>query len=245
MPRYLIRKLEQVALLSPEDRRLIEELAHRRTFRLAAGEELAAEGDRPAAPRLFLEGWACRSKSFADGRRQIVGLLLPGDFFDLNLDLLQAMDHSVAAVTPVLLAEIRRDALEGLAERRPALARALAWDTLVQASIQREWTLNVGRRTALERVAHLLCEIFRRLEAVGLTEGAACELPLNQTELADATGLSVVHVNRVLRRLRIAGLLRLRGRQMELPDLPALNRLALFSPGYLHLARPKPEASIR
>lgn len=237
MPRYLIRKIEQFAVLSSDDRRHLTEVARRRVIDLADGAELVAEGDRPPDVRLFLEGWACRYKSFADGRRQILGLLLPGDLFDLNLSLLDAMDHSVVALTPLVLAEIPREAIQNLFAQSPTVALALSRDQLAQFSIQREWTLNVGRRTALERVSHLLCEIFLRLEAIGLTEGRRCTLPLNQSELADATGLSVVHVNRILQQLRSAGLLRLHGRQMELPDLPGLQRLALFNPAYLHQER--------
>jgi CRP-like cAMP-binding protein len=238
MPRYLIRKIEQFTALPPDERRNLEAVARRRVIDLADGAELVGEGDRPPGVRLFLEGWACRYKSLADGRRQILGLLLPGDLFDLNLFLLDEMDHAVVALTPLVLAEIPRDALEELLAQSPALAEALSRDLLAQIAIQREWTLNVGRRTALERVAHLLCEIFLRLEAIGLTDGRRCALPLNQAELADATGLSVVHVNRILQQLRSAGLLHLNGRQMELPDLAGLRRLALFNPAYLHRARP-------
>lgn len=237
MPRYMIRKLERFAALPPEERRRLEAAARRRVVSLKDGADLVAEGDKSTTVRLFLDGWGYRYKALADGRRQILAFLLPGDLFDLGLYLLDEADHSVGALTPLVVGELDEEELQALLADSPTLARALAWDTLVQAAVQREWTLNVGRRNALQRVAHLLCEVFLRLQAIGLTDGGRCELPLNQAALADATGLSVVHVNRVLQQLRSSGLLRLQGRQMEVPSLAGLQRLALFNPAYLHLER--------
>lgn len=241
MADILIRKLGHFGPLPGDDLRLLGAATARRIVDHAAGEEIVSEGERPQAVTLCLEGWACRSKSFADGRRQIVGLLLPGDLFDLDVRLLPAHDHAVVALTPVVVAELAAEDLQRIAEDHPQLARALRRDALIQAAIQREWIVNVGRRSAPERIAHLLCELFHRLAAVGLTDGRACELPLTQTEIADATALSVVHVNRVLQQLRSAGLLRLHGKQMELPDPAGLQRLAQFDPGYLAAGLRQPE----
>src|SRR3712207_3458341 len=108
------------------------------------------------------------------------------------------MDHSIGTITRVRLAEIPRDAILDITEQHPRITRALWWEMLVQVAIQREWTVNLGQRTGLERLAHLLCELFIRLRAVGLTQGNTVRLPVTQVDLGDATGLSNVHVNRVL-----------------------------------------------
>ena len=235
MPIRLLNKLQQYAPLTETDRLFLQTAAERRRVSLRAHEDVLVEGERPTAIFLFVEGWAYRYKTLDDGRRQILAFLLPGDLGDAGDPPAREMDHSIATLTPVVLAELVRDDLDRIAAGHPALAEALSWEALAQGAIQREWTLNVGRRTALERIAHLLCELFARLAAVGLAQGGACDLPLSQSDLADATGLSAVHVNRVLQQLRSDGLVRLHDRRMELPDLAALQRLAKFNPGYLHL----------
>ena len=142
-----------------------------------------------------------------DGRRQIVAFFVPGDFCDMNVYILREMDHSVAAVTPIKIAEIARDDFEELTGTHPRVLQALYWYELVMAAIQREWTLNLGQRTAYERIAHLLCEMFLRLESVGLTRGNSCDFPMTQVDIADASGLTAVHVNRTLQELRRDGLI--------------------------------------
>jgi CRP-like cAMP-binding protein len=147
------------------------------------------------------------------------------------------MDHSIGALTPVKYADIKRAPFEKLIADDRTLAEALWCETLLNVAIQREWAINLGRRSALERVAHLLCEIFDRLRPVGLVDGNCCSLPVTQTDLADATGLSVVHLNRTLQELRAAGLIVLRDRVLTIADLDLLKETALFSPSYLHLYR--------
>lgn len=233
MPELLLRRWGRFISLSIDDRRLVEEVVRKRVMRIETGEDLLAEGDPPRGIALFSEGWAYRYRTLEDGRRQILGYLLPGDLGDVNLPTLREMDHSVASLTAVTVALFSIGELAELAARSPRLDLAMRRDMAVQTAIQREWITSLGRRTALERVAHFLCELFLRLRLVGLTDGVACEMPLNQAELADATGLSAVHVNRVLQQLRSRGLVRLHGRQMELPGLPDLQRIALFNPTYL------------
>src|SRR3712207_2456749 len=131
-----------------------------------------------------------------DGRRQIVAILVPGDMCDLRMFILKEMDHSIGTLSPVRLAEISEDRLLEISDSSARLIRALWWSSLVEEAIAREWTVNVGRRDATERMAHLLCEIFIRLRAIGLTNGNSCELPITQSELGDALGLSHVHTNR-------------------------------------------------
>jgi CRP-like cAMP-binding protein len=235
MALHLIQKLEQFTRLSLDDRRALEQAARERVRKLGAHEHITREGDNPRYVNLFLDGWACRYKSLQDGRRQIMAFFLPGDLCDMNIFVLREMDHSIETITPVTLAEISRETLQYLTANYPRLSYALWWDTLVEAAIQREWSVNLGQRTAFERLGHLLCELFVRLRSVGLTVGNSCTLPLTQAEMADASGLSTVHVNRTLQELRAAGLIILRGKELVIPDLAALRDAALFNENYLHL----------
>lgn len=232
----LALRLEAYTKLSRDDRAAIGRVSH--TVReLPARRDLQREGDRPRYVHLILEGWAYRYKTLPDGRRQVVAFFVPGDFCDLNVYILKQMDHSIGAITRLKVADITRDEMDDLTNRFPRITQALWWAELVNASIQREWTLNVGQRSAFERIAHLLVELFLRLECVALTKGASCEFPLTQNDLADACGLTAVHVNRTLQELRRAGLIVLQGRTLTIPDLQALKNAALFNVNYLHLNR--------
>ena len=233
----LSRKLEQFAPLSGEDRAVLDRAAGERVRHFEPHTDIIREGDRPRDVNLFLTGWACRYKQLEDGRRQIVAFFLPGDLCDHNVFILREMDHHIAALTPVTLAELSREAFERMTLDHPRITQALWWETLVNASVQREWTVNLGQRDAAERMAHLMCELFVRLRGVGLTEGNGCEFPITQADLAEATGMSTVHVNRTLQELRGRQLLTLRGRRLTIPDLGALMRAGLFNPNYLHLER--------
>jgi CRP-like cAMP-binding protein len=147
------------------------------------------------------------------------------------------MDHSIGTLTPVVYSEIERERFDELTASDQTLAEALWCWALADNSIQREWVLNIGRRVALERVAHLLCEIVERLRPVGLWDGKSCAFPITQMDLADATGLSVVHLNRTLQELRASGLIILRERLLTIHDLDALKNTGLFDPNYLHYSR--------
>jgi len=231
----LVRKLEHFVRLSAEERVALERASSGRQRVLRAREDIIREGEAPRFVNLVLQGWACRFKHLDDGRRQIMAFFLPGDLCDLNAFLLRQMDHSLGTISEATIAELTHDALEDLAGHHPRIRQALWWEALVGAAVQREWTVNLGQRSALERVAHVLCELFLRLRAVGLTDGDICEWPLTQTELADTTGLSPVHVNRTLQELRASGLILLKGKVLRIPDLDALQRAAMFNPNYLHL----------
>lgn len=232
---HLIRKLEQFVRLSAADRGALERLAAGRLRRFPARADIAVEGESPGSINLILEGWACRYKVLEDGRRQIVSFFVPGDLSDLNVFILRHMDHSLAAITPTTVAEITRDMLDEVTDGHPHVTQAFWWETLVSASIQREWTLSLGQRSAAERLAHLFCELFIRLRSVGLTEGDSCDFAVPQTALAEAAGLSPVHVNRTLMALREAGLLSLGRRRLTIPDLDALMAAGMFNLNYLHL----------
>ena len=237
MNEALIRKLNNYTRLSREDVGMLNELATQHLRTVDRREDLIHEGDKPDHVNVILTGWACRYKTLEDGRRQIIAFLLPGDLCDMNVFVLREMDHSIGALTPLRFIELHRDVFEGRLQRHPRVLQALWWDSLVNSSIQREWTVNLGKRTALERIGHLFCELHLRLASVGLTQDGSCELPVTQADIGDAAGLSTVHVNRTLQDLRGAKLISLRGRTLTILDQDRLRTLSFFSDNYLHLHR--------
>lgn len=237
MTAALLQRIEKFTRLSAEDKATLSRAGSRQLRHFAMHEDIVREGEAPKALTIVHAGWACRYKMLEDGRRQIIALCLPGDICDLNVFLLREMDHSIAAITSVTVGDINRRGMEQLMASSNRIAQALWWDALVAAAIQREWTVSLGQRDAFERVAHLFCELFLRLESAGMTDGWSCEFPLTQTELGEATGLSAVHVNRTLQELRSAELIVLKDRVLTILDFEALQRAALFNPAYLHLER--------
>lgn len=230
-------RLEIFAKFSQDDRDLLQQLASRNIRDIRPRRDLVREGERPRFVYVMLDGWACRYKMLPDGRRQIVAFVMPGDLFDNHVFMLRELDHSIASITALRVAEIGREELEALVTDRPGVAQALWLNDLASLAVQREWTLNVGQRSAYERLAHLLCELFARLGSIGMTDGNACDFPLTQVDLADATGLTPVHVNRMLQELRGAGLIELQSRKLTVLDPAALQTAALFNDRYLHLNR--------
>jgi CRP-like cAMP-binding protein len=234
VPNFLIAKLQQFTSLSDADRVALHEVTARRR-QVAAREDIVQEGEPHGPMRVILDGWACRYRQFEDGHRQVNAILLPGDLCDTHVNVLRTMDHSIGTLTPVTVAEIPRDRLDILVGYHPRVGQALWWEMLAAASIQREWTVNIPRREGVDRLGHLFCELFHRLRAVGLTKEHGFGMPLRQSDLADATGLTDVHVNRCLQALRARDLIALRSRWLTILDLPALQRASRFGPGYLHL----------
>jgi len=233
----LINKLQHFTRLAEEERCFVTNMARQRVRRFSSREDIMREGESCSSMNLIREGWACRYKTLEDGRRQIIAFFLPGDICDYNVFVTREMDHSIAAITPVSVAEVSRSTFDQMLANYPRLSQALWWESTVTSAIQREWTVNLGQRDASERIAHLLCEIFVRLDAAGLADEDSCEFPLTQTDLGEATGLSTVHVNRTLRELREANLIGLRDRTLRIPNIAALQRQAMFNPNYLHLDR--------
>jgi len=234
MPNPLIRKLENFTKLSHDDQQALEKATGQvRVYR--PREDIISEGERPEAVKLLIQGWGCRYKHLQDGRRQIMAYFVPGDMCDINVFILRQMDHSIATLSPATVATIPRDTMLDLMTRHPRIAHALWWSTLVDEATLREWVVNVGQRSAYERAAHLLCELFVRLRAVGLTNGNSCELPVTQSDLGDTLGLTIVHTNRMLQDLRRDGLIELKGKYLTILNLSALQEVALFNPNYLHL----------
>ena len=204
------------------------------------GAYLVREGGLPLVCSVLVDGFAFRQKLTGDGSRQIIALCIPGDAVDLQNMFLDVSDHSVQMLTRGTVVDLNRSDLQHLALSRPALGAAIIRTTLVEASIMREWVVNVGRRDARERIAHVLCEFAVRLEARGLSK-AGFELPMTQEQLADTTGLTPVHVNRVLKGLEADGLITRQRRMIQFPDWRALQHAGDFSRQYLHL----PEEEIR
>jgi CRP-like cAMP-binding protein len=230
----LTLRLESFTRLSPEDKAAVANLT-KVTRVVPARRDLIREGDRPEFLYLMIDGWACRYKTLPDDRRQIVAFFMPGDFCDLNVYVLKAMDHSIGAITRLAVADISRSEMDNLTENYPRVTQALWWEALVNIAIQREWTVNVGQRTAYERIAHLLVELFLRLKSVKLTQGDSCDFPLTQNDLADAAGLTAVHVNRTLQELRRDGLIVLEHKRLTIPNIQRLADAGVFDPNYLHL----------
>lgn len=231
----LIRQLELYSELPDEDRRLVLDLPYR-LRQLDAGSFLVREGDKPMNCMILATGYAYRQKVTGDGSRQILAVCIPGDAVDLQNMFLDISDHSVQLLTQAKVTDVPRDSLQQLVLRRPAIGTAIIQLTLVEASILREWVVNVGRRDARERIAHILCEFAVRLESRGLTNDHGFELPMTQEQLADATGLTSVHVNRVLKSLEADGLISRKRRHIHYSDWRALQDAGDFSRRYLHVS---------
>lgn len=229
----LIRKLERLTDLSDDEKQALTMLPL--TVRaLEADQDIVRDKDRPSQCCLLLEGFACRYKLLDDGRRQILSFHIPGDIPDLRSLHLPVMDHSIGTLVPCQVAFIPHQSLHDLLLHHPRLAQAFWRDTLIDAAIFCEWMVGLGRRRAQVRVAHLLCELLVRLRAVGLTDDHAYKLPVTQAEIADALGLTGVHVNRNLQELRGKRLITLRGRALSVQDWEGLQRVGEFDPTYLY-----------
>ena len=202
-----------------------------------AGRTIVRTGTTLSASTLLIEGIVCRYKDLADGQRQIMELHVAGDFVDLHGFLLKQLDHNVGAMTAVRVASVPHDALRAITETQPHLGRMLWFSTLLDAAIHREKILSIGRRSAMARIAHIFCELLVRLRLVGLADQKSYALPLTQADLADVTGLTSVHVNRMLKKLRDEDLLTFRGGMVTIGDWDRLQRVAEFDPTYLQLER--------
>jgi len=230
----LIHKLGSQIVLSDDERNALQSITG--TIKtLDAHQDIVREGDRPSACCLILEGFAYRYKLTETGKRQILSFHIPGEIPDLQSLHLDVMDHSLGTLARSKLAFLSHETVRDLTRRCPRIADAFWRETLIDAAIFREWMVGLGRREAYARVAHLLCELYVRLKAVGLANGHAYELPLTQAELGDAFGLSTVHVNRTLQDLRGEGLITLGSRSVTVKDWERLRAAGEFDPTYLHL----------
>ncbi|MEA3003255.1 MAG: hypothetical protein QOH81_2043 [Sphingomonadales bacterium] len=229
----LVEKLQTIAPLPKGDRDALAALSAD-AREMGARRNIIREGDRPDHVHLIVQGWAARYKLLPDGARQITAFLIPGDFCDLHITVLREMDHSIATLTRAKVAYIPRERMEALTAR-PDVARAFWWATLVDEAVLRSWIVNIGRRDAYEAIGHLMCELYMRMKNVGLTRDHSYELPLTQEEVGDALGLTPVHVNRVLQRMRSEGLIRFARGALTIHDYHRLEQASGFNPNYLHI----------
>lgn len=184
---------------------------------------------------ILLDGWLCRFKDLRGGQRQVTELHVAGDFADLHSFTLKYLDHDVMTLTPCRVAIVPHDDLRRITEQFPRLTRLYWFSTNVDAAIHREWEVSLGRRTARARLASLLSELQLRLSIVGLADETGYDLPLTQTDIAECTGLTNVHVNRTLRDLREEGLVEFAAGRVTILDRAALWSAGEFDPRYLYL----------
>jgi len=229
----LLRRLEAIATPTEEERDVLTSLSG--TIRqLRPHDDIVSLGDRPSVVCIILQGVACRYKISADGKRQIMSFHIMGDAPDLQSLFIEVMDHSLGTLVPTTIMAIAHEKMRDILVRFPRIAHLLWRESLIDAAVYREWIV-MRDRPAYARVAHLFCELFLRMQAVGLSKDHSCPLPLTQAQMGDALGLSDVHVNRTLQELRAEGLLRLEGGTLTILDLDGLNRAGEFDPLYLHL----------
>lgn len=230
----LVEKLSLRDRVSPEEVAALEKVLEApRT--VAAGSDIVREHTRPTHSTLLISGFSARYSTLADGARQITEINISGDFIDLHSLLMKQMDHGVVALTDCVVAQAPHSALIEVTERHPHLTRLLWLDTIIDAAIHRQWLVAMGRRSGLGHLAHLVCELYLRLQTVGQTGEMTFELPLTQTALGDALGLSTVHVSRLVSELRGEGVVNWSGGRIDILDWRRLAEMAEFDPTYLRL----------
>jgi CRP-like cAMP-binding protein len=229
----LARKLSKVIDLSREDQAALDLLGWN-SRKVAPHCDLIGDGDRPVNVQLILAGWACRYKMLPDGSRQITAILMPGDFCDLHITVLDTMDHAIAALSPVVVAQVSRRQLDTAIAGRPDVALGFDWITMVDIATLRAWMTSLGQTSALSRVAHLVCELHQRTINIGAADGDTFPCWMSQLDIADATGQTPVHVNRVISQLRKEGLATITRRSITIHDVERLKHVGNFNPAYLH-----------
>jgi len=229
-----LKKLRARDDISAEEERAIRELVTQ-VIEIPEDRTFVRHGEELHQSTLLLEGWLARAKDLPSGQRQIAELHVAGDFADLHGFTLKHLDHDVVSITRCRLAIVPHDRLVTLTERFPHLTRVYWFSTNVDAAIHREWTLSLGRRSALSRMAHLFCELNVRLGIVGYSANDSYDFPLTQIELGECLGLTAVHVNRTLQELRRMGLVELQNRRVTILDRSGLMGVAEFDPAYLYL----------
>ncbi|MBL0407513.1 Crp/Fnr family transcriptional regulator [Microvirga aerilata] len=221
-------------MLTDDERLALENLPMQLAV-LKDDQDIVREGDSPSRCCLILSGFTCTYKVTKEGKRQIMSIGIAGDIPDLQSLHLKVLDNSIGTLSTCRVGFITHDDLRNVCDRYPRITAAFWRETLIDAAIFREWMLNIGRREAYNRIAHLFCEMLVRLRAVGLAEDHACDLSITQGEFADAFGLTPVHVNRVLKQMRADGLIEITGTRLRIPDWDRLKEVGEFDPTYLHL----------
>lgn len=233
---YCINRLSAYTIFSEEEKSVFEDAIDKK-IDYARGDHILSAGNEPQSIHVIYRGWASRYKLLANGREHIVAYLIPGDLCDVHVTLLKRMDHSIRAETAMTVGVINGQTIDLIMHRYPNLAKALFWSMMVDESIAREWLTNLAGRSADVRVAHLFCELLLRSRAARLTTDNAFYLPLNQSKIGEALGLSAVHTNRVIQGLRREGLIHFRQKTLEIRDWPGIKEFAGFEEDYLHMAR--------
>lgn len=231
-PNAFVSRLTQLVPLSPDELAVLHELqSNPRTVQ--RHRDIITEGRSYGSLFIVMEGNAIRYRILHDGRRQIVNIVLPGDIVGALGYFMESSLYSTKALTEVVVATIPFARLSALNETHPRLVTKIFWWFSCESTIYAEHLVDLGRRSALERVAHFLLELLTRLQAVGLADDQSFKIPLTQELLADALGLSIPHVNRVLRRLREDNLVVVEDQRVTVKDIDSLSELADFEPGYL------------
>lgn len=239
MANRFIQKLRGFAELTSTEVEALEAVT-RSPATVGARRDLIREGDQPGSVFVILEGWAFRYKVLPSGSRQVMAFLMPGDACDLHIGLLAEMDHSMQTATNVEVARISRKVMDELMATYPAIARAMYIAQLVDEGTLRAWIVSLGRRNSAERAAHLLLELYTRAVRAGVASHDEMELPLSQAVLADALGMTPVHINRTLQEIRRSGAIVLRRGVLRIQDPVALTKLSGFDENYLHRRLRKP-----
>jgi CRP-like cAMP-binding protein len=233
MTNPFIQKLSNLVDLTSGDVAALEAAtAHPRRY--AARRDLIREGDQTGPMFVVLEGWLCRYKILPSGARQIMAFLMPGDACDLHIKLLATMDHGIQATSPALVATVSRGEMQDMMTKHPNIARAMYTAQLIDEGVMRAWIVSMGRRSSVERVAHLICELYLRARSIGLTHDGEFAFPVSQLVLADALGMTPVHINRVLKELRLSGAMSLARGSVTIIDPSSLVQIAGFDENYLH-----------
>jgi CRP-like cAMP-binding protein len=230
-------KLEQFAKFDTEERARLDQLLSYPTERYQRGKTILSEGQHVDEIHLVTSGLAARSKTLRTGARQFMALLVPGDLCDVEVFVLGGMDHDIVALTETSCVVIPSDVIKEMLTESSKLTMALWWSTMTDSAVLREWIVNHGSRDSLERIAHLMCEMLIRYRIIGETSDETIPFPLTQEELADATGMTPVHANRMIQQLRADGLIDLTGRQLTILDPQRLLKVAKYDSAYLHLTR--------
>ena len=230
-------KMEQFTHFSDEERATLDTLISKRQQQHQPGEDIIKEGEHSPDCHVVLSGLACRYKLLPDGGRQIMAFLVPGDLCDAEIFILKEMDHSVAALGPATTALVSGHEMRELLSGQGRIMQALWWGTLTDLAVLRERIVDHGRRDAYERLAHLLYEMLVRYRMVGMTTDETLEFPITQADLGDATGMTPMHVSRMLQKLRDEKLITLKSKSLTILDPERLKEVAGFNPNYLHLDR--------
>jgi CRP-like cAMP-binding protein len=232
-----VMKMEQFTRFTPEQRARLDALMLERQEDYAAGQDILTEGQKMDECHVVVSGLAARYKLLPNGGRQIMAFLVPGDLCDAEVFVLEEMDHSVYALVPTRCAIIKAATMKDMLREISCLAEALWWGTMTDLAVLRERIVDHGRRDAHERIAHLIYELLIRYRLIEAMEDAEFPFPITQEELADATGMTPVHVSRTLRQLRAEGLVEIKSRRLKVTDPEGLKKAAQFNANYLHLKR--------